>query len=192
MKKLILIVLSFCLIGLCSAHSGRTDSSGGHYNHSNGTYHYHNSGSSAPSSGDELKKFFMLLAFFVFGIPLIDWIFDRFPESSQTKSKSVVRKKINKKKQIFEENSSLTSQEIIQRDYDLFPDEIELINKAIKEELTIEFLYDGTYSERIIIEPIELYSGEKGLLLKGIWVLKLDKKERNFVLRKISDIKIAD
>jgi hypothetical protein len=27
------------------AHSGRTDSDGGHYNRSNGEYHYHNGGS---------------------------------------------------------------------------------------------------------------------------------------------------
>ena len=46
MKKIIFVV---CTVLLCislsiivvSAHSGRTDSSGGHYNHSTGEYHYH-------------------------------------------------------------------------------------------------------------------------------------------------------
>lgn len=46
MKKFFKI---FCIVILCiltftivvSAHSGRTDSSGGHYNHSTGEYHYH-------------------------------------------------------------------------------------------------------------------------------------------------------
>ena len=45
MKK----VITFLLIIICllifvlptSAHPGRTDSSGGHYNHSTGEYHYH-------------------------------------------------------------------------------------------------------------------------------------------------------
>lgn len=33
------------------AHPGRTDSNGGHWNHSTGTYHYHNGGGSSGSSG---------------------------------------------------------------------------------------------------------------------------------------------
>ena len=32
------------------AHSGRTDSNGGHWDHSNGTYHYHNNGSGSSSN----------------------------------------------------------------------------------------------------------------------------------------------
>ncbi len=35
---------------LVFAHSGRTDSNGGHYNRSTGVYHYHNGGSSTKSS----------------------------------------------------------------------------------------------------------------------------------------------
>jgi hypothetical protein len=51
MKKLLLILfITFGFISLVSAHSGRTDSSGGHNNRSTGTYHYHNSGSSSSSS----------------------------------------------------------------------------------------------------------------------------------------------
>lgn len=38
---LIIFLLTFILALNCSAHSGKTDSSGGHYNHSTGEYHYH-------------------------------------------------------------------------------------------------------------------------------------------------------
>jgi hypothetical protein len=39
----------FLISTLATAHSGRTDSSGGHNNRSTGEYHYHNSGYSTPS-----------------------------------------------------------------------------------------------------------------------------------------------
>lgn len=35
------VVLLFALSNTSTAHSGRTDSKGGHYNNSTGTYHYH-------------------------------------------------------------------------------------------------------------------------------------------------------
>ena len=38
---LIAISLVLCLSVIASAHPGRTDSDGGHYNHSTGEYHYH-------------------------------------------------------------------------------------------------------------------------------------------------------
>lgn len=45
MKKILMLLFCLLLIGsLCfkvSAHPGRTDSNGGHYNHSTGEYHYH-------------------------------------------------------------------------------------------------------------------------------------------------------
>lgn len=41
-KIIINIMLCLCLLTMPThAHSGRTDSSGGHYNHSTGKYHYH-------------------------------------------------------------------------------------------------------------------------------------------------------
>ena len=40
-KKLIAIVLCSSLSVVAFAHPGRTDSNGGHYNHSTGEYHYH-------------------------------------------------------------------------------------------------------------------------------------------------------
>ena len=40
-KLLLLLLLSLTFIGLTYAHSGNTDSKGGHWNHSSDTYHYH-------------------------------------------------------------------------------------------------------------------------------------------------------
>lgn len=44
-KRIFVIILSLVtaigLSVLCFAHSGRTDSNGGHYNRSTGEYHYH-------------------------------------------------------------------------------------------------------------------------------------------------------
>lgn len=51
MNKLFASFLIFiCFASIVSAHSGRTDSSGGHTNHSTGSYHYHNSGTSSSGS----------------------------------------------------------------------------------------------------------------------------------------------
>lgn len=42
MKKIVLLfVLFISVVSCCFAHSGRTDSNGGHYNRSTGEYHYH-------------------------------------------------------------------------------------------------------------------------------------------------------
>lgn len=50
-KKFIIFLASLCLIcNIAFAHPGRTDSNGGHWNRSTGTYHYHN-GSSSSSGG---------------------------------------------------------------------------------------------------------------------------------------------
>ena len=40
-KLLIAIALCLCLSVVVSAHPGRTDSDGGHFNHDTGEYHYH-------------------------------------------------------------------------------------------------------------------------------------------------------
>jgi len=45
----LLLTTIFLISTLATAHSGRTDSSGGHNNRSTGGYHYHNSGYSTPS-----------------------------------------------------------------------------------------------------------------------------------------------
>lgn len=53
MKKVILICCSFliCFFQVTVyAHSGRTDSNGGHYNRTTGEYHYHNDGNKGYSN----------------------------------------------------------------------------------------------------------------------------------------------
>ena len=45
MKKVILFIPFYFFVSIVNAHSGRTDSDGGHYRHSDGSYHYHNGGS---------------------------------------------------------------------------------------------------------------------------------------------------
>lgn len=46
MRKLLLLTISVIMMftSSASAHSGRTDANGGHWNHSTGEYHYHNGG----------------------------------------------------------------------------------------------------------------------------------------------------
>jgi hypothetical protein len=44
--KITIMLLAF--ISILFAHSGRTDSNGGHYNRSTGQYHYHGGGYSKP------------------------------------------------------------------------------------------------------------------------------------------------
>lgn len=47
MKKIATIFILLLLCYTAQSHSGRTDSSGGHYNRKTGEYHYHNGGSSS-------------------------------------------------------------------------------------------------------------------------------------------------
>ena len=49
MNAKVSILLLTLITTLATAHSGRTDSSGGHTNRSTGEYHSHNSGYSTPS-----------------------------------------------------------------------------------------------------------------------------------------------
>ena len=99
---------------------------------------------------------------------------------------------INTKKQNIEANLDLTTQENNRSDYDLFSQEIVLINKAIDEKLIIEFLYDGSYRERIKFKPIKLSTDNKDLIVMGVWIMKLDEEIRSFALRKMSEIRIVN
>ena len=64
--------LAECLV---SAHSGRTDAYGGHNKYSDGTYHYHNSGTMGNSSGDWSIFIWLVVLFIVFIIGLFIWSF---------------------------------------------------------------------------------------------------------------------
>ena len=50
LKFLMCLIMVFSLISASYGHSGRTDSNGGHWDRSTGTYHYHNSGNGGSSS----------------------------------------------------------------------------------------------------------------------------------------------
>ena len=61
MKKILSILaiataLSSCLVGVSSAHSGRTNASGCHNDNVNGGYHCHNGGSSSSSSSSSTSS----------------------------------------------------------------------------------------------------------------------------------------
>ena len=194
MKKLLLFLLSIGFLGLAYAHSGRTDSNGGHWNRSTDTYHCH----SGPCSSDENG----IMLYILVGIALIYTLnkirkspWDKPRDNEEKESEQI--KFIKHRAKIYKEKASnngaqeLTPKEINQSDYDLFSQEIELINKAIAEELLIEFLYDGTYGERIKIMPIEFVTDNKDFCITGFWTLTLDDEEnRNFALRKMSNIKV--
>ena len=54
-----IILLHLLFISTASAHPGRTDSNGGHWDHSSGTYHYHTgeyAGQSSSSSSSSEKS----------------------------------------------------------------------------------------------------------------------------------------
>lgn len=53
MKKLLVLVLAVLISLPVLAHSGRTDSKGGHYNRSTGEYHYHHGYSAHQHEGGE-------------------------------------------------------------------------------------------------------------------------------------------
>ena len=54
MKKLLIILfVSLAFSGLSSAHSGRTDAKGGHWNHSTDSYHYHSKPNGSNSSNQD-------------------------------------------------------------------------------------------------------------------------------------------
>ena len=52
-KLLIILFISLACSGLSSAHSGRTDAKGGHWNHSTDSYHYHSQSNGSNSSNQD-------------------------------------------------------------------------------------------------------------------------------------------
>lgn len=62
-KRVILKIALMLLLGILVAtenfaHSGRTDSYGGHWDYSTGTYHYHNGGTNQDLSNEETEIIF--------------------------------------------------------------------------------------------------------------------------------------
>ncbi len=56
-KAFLFLFLIVFFVSYSNAHSGRTDSSGGHYNRKTGEYHYHNSGYTKPAPEYNTKPY---------------------------------------------------------------------------------------------------------------------------------------
>lgn len=94
-KRILYIIICICLI-FCTfttfAHSGRTDSNGGHWDHSKGTYHYHtgehagrtytNNKSSSSHTGDRFVIFLLVSPFlFTFCSLFYLWLSESLPKN---------------------------------------------------------------------------------------------------------------
>ena len=119
MKKVVLIIaillLSLTIVPICAlAHSGGTDSSGGHYDHSTGEYHYHHgrpahdhpngvcpyssSNKSSTSGGRDAGDIIagvilVVLALIVFPAPLWDRLWENHKRKKKEKEEREEQKK---------------------------------------------------------------------------------------------------
>ena len=84
MFKAFIFLHLYFLVNVVSAHSGRTDAYGGHNKYSDGTYHYHNSGTMGNSSGDWSIFIWLVVLFIVFIIGLFIWSFFTEGENNRT------------------------------------------------------------------------------------------------------------
>lgn len=144
--------------------------------------------SSTSSSSSSFVEFLMLIGVIFF----LGWFWKWWTnfDFSIKKVKSLFRNESTTTKQSARVETVVASKEIIQSDYDLFSDEINLINEAIAEDSTLEFLSDGTYKEPIKFKPVEIASGRNGLVVKGTWIYELSEETNCFFeLKKISNIR---
>ncbi len=65
------LAMLFLMTTLSFAHSGRTDSSGGHYNRRTGHYHYHNSYSKKSKIKPKSKRNYLSLFLMMGGYGLL-------------------------------------------------------------------------------------------------------------------------
>lgn len=85
----------YFLAGMVTAHSGRTDANGGHNKYSDGTYHYHNSGTVGNSSGDWSIFTWLIVLFILFIIGLFIWSYFTEGENNQTSIPNTRREDLN-------------------------------------------------------------------------------------------------
>jgi hypothetical protein len=95
MWKSLLFILLYFFVSLVSAHSGRTDAYGGHNKTSDGTYHYHNSGTIGNDSGDWSIVSWLVLLFILFIIGLFIWSYFNDEENDRTPISNVRREDSN-------------------------------------------------------------------------------------------------
>ena len=84
MSRISIFLPLYFLAGLVNAHSGRTDAKGGHNQYSDGTYHYHNSGTMGNNSGDWSIFTWLIVLFIIYIVGLFIWTY--FKEGQDTKT----------------------------------------------------------------------------------------------------------
>ena len=164
---------------------------------------FNNSGNSVSSTSSNTSSFveFLMLFGVIF---LLGWFWHWWTnlDFSLKKVKTFFRNQSNINKQSILEEPTVASKEVIQKDDDIYSQEVKLINKAIAEGLTIEFINDGNYNETII-KPIEITSGSNGHIVNGTWMtisdymqdkpfISSEKNNYSFLLRKMSNIRILN
>ena len=95
MWKSLLFILLYFFVSLVGAHSGRTDAYGGHNKTSDGTYHYHNSGTIGNGSGDWSIVTWLVLLFILFIIGSFIWAYFTEEENDRTPVSNVRREDSN-------------------------------------------------------------------------------------------------
>ena len=95
MWKSLLFILLYFFASLVGAHSGRTDAYGGHNKTSDGTYHYHNSGTIGNGSGDWSIVTWLVLLFILFIIGSFIWAYFTEEENDRTPISNVRREDSN-------------------------------------------------------------------------------------------------
>jgi cytoskeletal protein RodZ len=95
MFKAFIFLPIYFLATLVSAHSGRTDAYGGHNKYSDGTYHYHNSGTMGNGSGDWSIFTWLIVLFLLYIIGLFIWTCFKDEEDNKTPISNVRREDSN-------------------------------------------------------------------------------------------------
>jgi hypothetical protein len=95
MWKSLLFILLYFFVSLVGAHSGRTDAYGGHNKTSDGTYHFHNSGTMGNDSGGWSILIWLLLLFILYIIGSFIWSYFNEGEGDRTPISKVRREDSN-------------------------------------------------------------------------------------------------
>ena len=154
MRKLsLLLLLSFWFVSLSFAHPGRTDSDGGHYKNSDGSYHYHGGGGLGDWTGTESIGAWLGVLLVV---GFIVWFIREYPNSKEQyekekQSKLEYEKKYSNQKNDFkseivyedELNTSSKSKNIDSLTlYTLEKGKVEI--KGLENGKSIEYYEDGS------------------------------------------------
>lgn len=84
MSRILIFLPVYFLAGLVNAHSGRTDARGGHNQYSDGTYHYHNSGTMGSNSSDWSIFTWLIVLFIIYIVGLFIWTYFKEGQDAKT------------------------------------------------------------------------------------------------------------